>query len=84
MSREKLLRRLGADTFFVSAFSPQLFERAHSMRECILSPKRQDIPSPLWSHVLRRNDAIRVAETNKQNVYPRNIGNAWSYLRLVA
>ena len=53
MSREKSPPWLDADTFLVSAFSPICFERAHSIRECVVfSCSRETFfSSPLWFHV---------------------------------
>ncbi len=92
MSREISPLRLGADTFFVSAFSPTCLD-VHSRVESGLAQaeslisfrrlKRRNVSSSLWFHTLVAT-APFVSETSSLTVIHFMSGNAWSYLRLVA
>src|SRR6266446_8791662 len=92
MSREISLLGLGAETFFVSAFSPTClnvhsrFESGLAQAESLISfrrLKRRNVSSSLWFHTLVAT-APFVSETSSLTVIHFMGGNAWSYLRLVA
>src|SRR5580700_5616033 len=91
MSREKPLRRLGADPFLFR-HSAQLVERALSLREwscsglrsCFVSVCRAQehfLRCGFISSLGRRHSS---SETSSLTVIHSISGNAWSYRRLVA
>src|SRR6266576_806977 len=91
MSREISLLRLGAETFFVSAFSPtslnvhSRFESGLPQAESLISFRRvtrRNVSSSLWFHTVVTT-APFVSETSSLTVIHFMSGNAWSYLRLV-
>src|ERR1700730_8426780 len=92
MSRDILPRRLGADTFFVSAFTPIVFtcgrDRIVFLRRSIfvlrfVTRNGEILLLPCGSIPLFAT-APFVSETSSLTVIHFMSGNAWSYLRLVA
>jgi len=92
MSRDILLRRLGADTFFVSAFSPTI---CTCTRDRVVLLRRRsfvlrfvtrngEILLPSCGSIPLFATAPFVSETSSLTVIHFMSGNAWSYLRLVA